>query len=219
MLKSDPLSTTEERNAKTVEGRITSLFSGRGLVDEHIYFSDDCVVGCKQLQLGDNVSVEATRTSSQAGWIARRVVLVNDWDTDADTTDTETTNELLGMVTYYRDGSGLINEKHSFQKAKCSKGYYPIVNDFVQYEIKSCQGLDGEIISVKPLREKEFVGIITDVINRYGFIDNDVYFHMSACGSYQPRKGDCVQVNAMESKQRKANWRAVKVQRVKQDAQ
>eukprot|EP00794_Sanderia_malayensis_P005865 gene5865-6558_t len=209
---------SENRFTKATFGEVTSIFSGRGLIEDHIYFSEDCVVGNERLQIGDKVSVEASRIGVHGGWVADRVTAVKEWDNDSESK--ETTSELLGMVTYFMRGSGMINEKYPFHKYSCQQGYNPIVNDFVQCEIKTTETSEEVIISVKPVREKEFVGTITDVINRYGFIDDDIYFHISSCiNSYAPVKGDQVKVCAIESKQKRSHWRATKLEKLKTNFQ
>ena len=205
----------DPENNKTFYGIVTHLYSGRGLIDDHIYFSQDTVIGNARLKVGTKVTVEATRTNQQGGWVAKVVSLFNEWNLESE--DIEKSDEINGIVTYFKGVSGLINDRYSFSKGSCKAIYHPMVNDFVTCEVRTAGGLDGEIVSVKPLREKVFVGYVTNVINRYGFIDEDVFFPLGACRGYFPRVGDCVLVTAIESKQRKSQWRAYKVEKCSED--
>lgn len=211
----DNISNNDPMNNKTFYGIVTHLYSGRGLIDDHIYFSQDTVIRNVRLKIGTKVTVEATRTNEQGGWVAKMVSLFNEWSLDSE--DTEKSDEINGLVTYFKGLSGLINDKYSFSKVSCKGTYHPMVNDFVTCVVRTTGGLDGEIVSVKPLREKEFVGFVTSVINRYGYIDEDVFFPLGACRGYFPRVGDCVLATVIESKQRKSQWRAYKVEKCSKD--
>ena len=208
-------SNSVSRNNKTIYGKVTSLYSGRGLIDDYIYFSQETVVGNARLRVGTKVIVDATRSSEQAGWLAKRVALFNEWNLDSEAE--ETFDEINGLITYFSGVSGLINDRYSFSKASCNGTYHPMVNDFVTCKIHIVGGEDGDVVSVKPLREKEFIGFITNVIGKYGFIDEDIFFPIGACRGYRPRIGDCVLVTAIEAKQRKSQWRAYKVEKCTED--
>lgn len=196
---------------QTFHGTVTSLYSGRGLINDHIYFSLDSVIGNARLKIGIKVTVEATRAGPQGGWVAKKVSLFNEWNVDS--AEKEEVNEINGIVSYFNVVSGLINDRYSFTKAVCTGTYHPMVNDFVSCKIRTVGGLDEEVMSVRPLRERQFVGSVTNLINRYGFVDDDIFFPLGACRGYSPRKGDCVFVTAIESKQRKSDWRAYRVER------
>ena len=201
-------------NSQTFHGTVTGLYSGRGLVDDHIYFSQDAVIGNAKLKIGAKVTVDATRTNAQGGWVAKKVSLFTEWNLESE--DTEEMNEINGIITYFSVVSGLINDKYSFTKDVCIGTYHPMVNDFVTCVIRETGGQE-DVVSVKPLREKVFVGIVTHLINRYGFVDNDIFFPLGACRGYCPRKGDYVLVNGIESKQRKSQWRAYKIEKCSED--
>ena len=215
----EKISDSDEPNQKTFHGEITSLYSGRGLIDDHIFFSQDIVVGNTRLKVGTKVVVEASRTNSQGGWVATKVTVFKEWGVDSE--ETETVTEIIGMVTYARGVSGLVNDKYSFTKAHCLGNYHALVNDFVKCELRTLGkgDTDGEIISVKPLREIQFVGMVTEAINYFGFVDGDIYFPFGACkpGSYRPRTGDWVLVTAMESKAKKSHWRGRVIERATED--
>ena len=215
----EKISDSDEPNRKTFHGEITSLYSGRGLIDDHIFFSQDIVVGNTRLKVGTKVVVEASRTNSQGGWVATKVTVFKEWGVDSE--ETETVTEIIGMVTYARGVSGLVNDKYSFTKAHCLGNYHALVNDFVKCELRTFGkgDTDGEIISVKPLREIQFVGMVTEAMNYFGFVDEDIYFPFGACkpGSYRPRKGDWVLVTAMESKAKKSHWRGSVIERATED--
>lgn len=217
--ENEKLSESNEPNKKTFHGEITSLYSGRGLIDEHIFFSQDIVVGNARLKVGTKVIVEASRTNSQGGWVATKVTVFKEWGVDSE--ETEKVTEIIGMVTYVRGVSGLVNDKYSFTKANCLRNYHALVNDFVKCELRTFgkDDSDGEIISVKPLREIQFVGMVTETIDYFGFVDEDIYFPFGACkpGSYRPRKGDWVLVTAMESKHKKSHWRGSVIERASED--
>ena len=200
---------------RTFHGIVTSLYSGRGLVDDHIYFSNDVVLGNARLKIGTKVVVEASRTNEQGGWVAKAVSLLNEWDLDSESV--EKVDDINGIITYFSAVSGLINDMYSFSIASCTGTYQPMVNDFVTCKVKIASGNDKEVISVKPLREKEFVGFVTNVINRYGYIDDDIFFPFRACKGYIPRNGDCVLVTAIEAKQRRSQWRAYRVEKCSTD--
>ena len=201
--------------SKTFDGVVTALYSGRGLIDDHIYFSQETVVGNIKLQIGTKVTVEASRTNEQGGWVATKVQVFNEWNTEQE--EVESVTEINGIITYFKNVSGLINNKHSFSRASCLNNYYPMVNDFVLCKIRSANGLENEIVAVEPLREKQFVGVVTNIMNRYGFIDDEIYFPFGACRGYTPKLGHWVLVTAIESNQRRSQWRAMRLEKCTED--
>ncbi|XP_065066757.1 RNA helicase Mov10l1-like [Rhopilema esculentum] len=201
--------------SKAFDGVVTALYSGRGLIDDHIYFSQETVVGNIKLQIGTKVSVEASRTNEQGGWVATKLQVFNEWNTEQE--EVESVTEINGIITYFKNVSGLINNKHSFSRASCLNNYYPMVNDFVLCKIRNANGLENEVVAVEPLREKQFVGVVTSIMNRYGFIDDDIYFPFGACRGYTPKLSHWVLVTAIESNQRRSQWRAMRVEKCTED--
>ena len=66
---------------------------------------------------------------------------------------------------------------------------------------------------VRPLREESIVGRVSFVCERYGTIDNDVYFsHLSCVRGYCPTVGDEVKCSCVEYNDARSNWRAFSVE-------
>ena len=55
-------------------GVVTSVTSECGMINDHVFFEVDVVLGGMKLEVGDTVHVEAQRKHSRAGWIATRCV-------------------------------------------------------------------------------------------------------------------------------------------------
>ncbi|KAG8196843.1 hypothetical protein JTE90_027556 [Oedothorax gibbosus] len=66
---------SEPVNAKKFRGKVTGINSLEeyGVVNQHVYFSFDVVYSGKNLFVGDNVLVDATRKEAHHGWIASYV--------------------------------------------------------------------------------------------------------------------------------------------------
>ena len=65
--------TTFEANMeKQYDGKVTSLHSGYGLIDNDVYFGYDIVSGARP-KVGDTVKVIARRKHDAAGWRAVKV--------------------------------------------------------------------------------------------------------------------------------------------------
>ena len=72
--KAWPLSETTEREVKEFIGKVTSLHSAYGLIDNEIFFNIQSVDGGVMPQVGETVRVTASRKHGLGGWRADRVV-------------------------------------------------------------------------------------------------------------------------------------------------
>ena len=64
--------TSEANNEKQYDGKVTSLHSGYGLIDNDVYFGYD-IVNRARPKVGDTVRVIAKRKHDAAGWRATKV--------------------------------------------------------------------------------------------------------------------------------------------------
>ena len=69
--------TEEQRRYFT--GTVTSLNEDGGMIDNHVYFDLDSVIGGKEPFVGGAAHVTATRPHVHAGWRATRVDLLMEW--------------------------------------------------------------------------------------------------------------------------------------------
>lgn len=66
---------------------------------------------------------------------------------------------------------------------------------------------------VRPLREETKVGQVSSVCQRYGTIEDDIYFTLSSCvRGYCPKVGDHVECSCVEHNDSRSNWRAFSVE-------
>lgn len=66
---------------------------------------------------------------------------------------------------------------------------------------------------VRPLREEIMFGQVSFVCQRYGTIENDIYFTLSSCSrGYCPEVGDEVKCCCVEYNDSRSNWRAFSVE-------
>ena len=228
-----------EADARTAvfSGSVTQMFSGHGLIDGEVYFSENVVLGAHHIQVGDKVSVVARQQFEDGGWVAESVTVVEStWEKEGEEVPIVATGE-VGKVTHFRDGEGIINKNISFDISVCHEGYIPHVGDWVAVELDTSDLNDSSAdntqqtydeygfetqtntkdrfsyaASVMPLREWSFEGTITAAMADHGYVDEEVYFRRDAClKGYWPRKWDTVKVGAIESTQGKCGWRAVSI--------
>ena len=197
---------------KVCDGKVTHLYDGSGIIENDIYFTFDLVLGGVRPQLGDKVHVIAKRESETAGWKAVRVEVLTEWTTDHVFTarDVET---FIGSITKLSVITGVVNGEINFDLSCLRPGYIPYQGDWVKLDIeRPSQGVI-EVKSAIPLRERTFTGTVSSVSPGFGYIDDEVYFGVGACSrNYRPRRGDLVNVTAMESHQGRVTWRALKVE-------
>ncbi|XP_013385978.1 RNA helicase Mov10l1 [Lingula anatina] len=214
------------QTSRTIDGTVTSLHNGYGLVDNEIYFTFDSVIGGCRPALGAHVHVQAVRQKQHGGWQAQRVVIEDSsWDggqklhnnnynpiiSQDDPEQVAIRDTQVAMVTSIKGDLGLLNDEVSFSvQSAALHGFAPYRGDWVvaqtttNTETGYCTAE-----SISPLREQDFSGEINAVLHGYGFIDEEIYFPLSACvQGYQPRRGDRVKGVMLESRQGKCSWRA-----------
>ncbi|KAL8585612.1 hypothetical protein ACOMHN_067057 [Nucella lapillus] len=215
-------------------GTVSQVFSGHGLIDGHIYFSDQTVHTDKPLRVGDKVSVVARQQFTNGGWTADSVTMVEGserwWDEGGEEEAPVVPTGEVGRVTRFRDGEGFINGTIAFHLSACREGYRPCVGDWVSVELdtgddpgdgddkrgddEDKQGAgnreDGNDDEVSPVRERCFEGRVSAVMGDHGYVDGEVFFRRNVCvGGCWPRRGQVVRGGAVESSQGHCSWRAV----------
>ena len=68
-----------EEQRRYFTGTVTSLNEDGGMIDNHVYFDLDSVIGGKEPFVGGAAHVTATRPHVHAGWRATRVDLLTEW--------------------------------------------------------------------------------------------------------------------------------------------
>ena len=198
---------------KCFTGKITSLFNGRGLIEDHVYFTLNVVIGGELVHVGDDVHVEASRTHSEGGWIANKIQLLSDWTTTANE-NKRNIETMVKIVKYFSTTTqtGKLDNEIEFSRSVCQYLYTPYQGDFVKTDLERSGEDQVNVVSVCPVRQKKITGTVTDFSGKFGFIDNDLYFQIFVCiRGYTPRKGDKVTAVAIESKSFKGGWRAMSV--------
>ncbi|XP_072174451.1 RNA helicase Mov10l1-like [Diadema setosum] len=196
---------------RTVNGKITHLYLDYGLIDNTIHFSFDAVRPGNRPKVGAKVEAAVRFGGHEdVGLRAHEVtVYVGDWDDS--TAVVEEVEWIIGKVTRAEKTSGIIDGSIMYDQDACPYGFSPYRGDWVLMEMMV--GKEGEarrVRTLRPLREKRFVGYITHVYPGYGFIDSSIYFNFKACErNYRPQKDDFVEGKAVESDQSKGQWRAV----------
>ena len=133
---SNTVATTAEQR-RYFTGTVTSLNEDGGMIDNHVYFELDCILGGQQPFVGGAAHVTATRAHVHAGWRAIRVDLLSEWHPDEGSE-----NELVvGVVSGWsrtrcvvESGSGEV----TFAPNECRpvSGYRPHVGDSIEVRCK-----------------------------------------------------------------------------------
>ncbi len=212
--------TVDPSNIKTVTGTITqTLSTGYGLIDDDIVFTYDVVEGKHRPRVGTKVQVEAYRENAAGGWKARKVSLTLDWNVDdPNAEDPIEIQTIVGTITKVelQTGKGYINNTIVFNQDALAHAFKPYRGDWVEAELHRDPETQEEFAkNVRPLRHREFDGVVTHAYPGYGYIDNKIYFMFSNCipKEYRPDKGDAVKGKAIESDQSKGRWRAIGVEK------
>jgi hypothetical protein len=217
-----PEATKSEPDSLGVQGKVTSIHNGYGVIDKEIYFSFECVVGGVRPKVGDVANVLATRKSVDDGWKAEQVSVVTGVSWDAHLEDNGSAKQpvpevvsetVVGMVTGASSGQGLVNNDISFEKDAVTPDYIPYRGDWVTCDIER-NTINGtcHAIKIAPLRTMDFNGEINSVLNGFGYINRDIYVQFDACriaSDCEARRGEKVCGKAIESNQGKCNWRAI----------
>lgn len=217
----------DSRLKKSFDGIITSFFNNRGLVDDHVYFTISVVLANEKPKVGDSVHVVATRSHALGGWIAKQVTITNGWGFGGMDEDDGKPyqDKVLASVVDCNDGIVSLKADDEFHVSlkKFKVGFIPYRGDWVQVDIliggsdrnfsgKASLLKEEQIISVNPLREKGVVGVVTQLLRGYGFIDDDIFFPFSVCAKGKRLQvGDPVFACIVESHQKKGEWRATYV--------
>ena len=199
------------RLTKNVFGKVTRLYDGAGVIEEDIYFTFDTVIGGTRPEVGTEVHVEAFRERETTGWKATRVQVISEWKLD-EVDSPSSAETFIGTITNITHESGVVDNDITFKMSCVRYGYVPFQGDWVKLDIDRARDGTAEVRGVMPLREKNLTGVVTYVSSGFGYIDGEVFFSCGVCArGYRPRQGDNVRVTAIESKQGKAVWRAIKV--------
>ena len=207
---------------KVIIGKVTSIHSGYGMIDNEVYFSLECTEGQRTPQLDDTVEVEASRQQDSAGWRAMHVRVISHdddhvWEDVAEEprisnkkrNDGKAEEFVVGMVTRTGKDQGVVNESYNFLFTDCCDGYTPYKGDWVNIKLGSDR---TTVVSVKPLREQSFEGKVNTVQSGFGYINSDIYFTFSVCEEgFVPRRGERVCGKAIEITRGRSTWRALTV--------
>ena len=191
-------------------GVVTSLDDGGGLIDQHVYFEQSCVLGDERIEVGATVHVQATREHHQAGWKATRVQLVLHWRPDA----TSSSHMVVGSITNLGRSQGIASDGSKdirFPLSSVDANYRPTVGDWVQLLVLEQD--DTVVVSaVTPLRRRTFSGVVTMFNRGEGTVDGTVFFAAGVVtDGYRPRLGDEVSGECVEWKHN-TSWRALSLQ-------
>jgi len=204
---------SKPRLKKDLFGKVTRLYDGSGVIEGDVYFTFDCVIGGVRPEIGTEVLVEATRNSETAGWKATRVQVMKEWKLDDAKNHPSSAETFIGMITSIDQESGVVDNDVTFKLSCVRFGYAPHQGDWVKLDLEKSRDGTADVRGVMPLREKNFTGTVNYVYSGFGYIDEDVFFTCGVCPrGYRPCRGDAVKVTAIESQQRKALWRAIKVE-------
>ncbi len=227
-----------KKEEKSIDGSITALYTGYGLVDNDIYFDFSVVQGGMLPKVGDHVHVLAERKHLDGGWKAVKVSAMDSWEDSLDVSDANgesslkvegfqnagstkdgKTENIVGLVTKFEDDEGVINNVIPFNVQDTLCDYTPYRQDWVKAQvIHSAERATKYAINIEPLRQKSFQGQVEKVLQGFGFIsssqvNSDVYFTFSVLHEgYIPRRGDKVDVVAIEVSGSKSQWRALRIE-------
>ncbi|KAH9504829.1 hypothetical protein Btru_062059 [Bulinus truncatus] len=221
----------EVANVRCVQGKVTHINQGHGLIDRDIYFSDSDLKGNDKLEVGDEVLVKAVQYSQDGGWYAESITITKQtWDSEENEAEIDLNvlqdKVVVGKVTWIQDGLGKINNFIDFDMKNCKDGFVPNKGDWVsayvqvQDKEESCIN-DGwnnntstvgkTAVCITPSRQWEIEGIVTVVKNDHGYINDQVFFDKCSCkNGFWPRRNAAVKVIAIESSvSSRCDWRAI----------
>ncbi|BFZ08818.1 hypothetical protein BsWGS_11857 [Bradybaena similaris] len=224
---------TDNAAVRSFQGSVTHMFQNHGLIDGDVYFSVSDVHFDDKLQIGDKVLVKAAQQHKDGGWYAENIVVIkNTWDQEKQQEPLEIDLDILqsrvvlGKVSFLQDAVGQIDANVTFDVVDCKDGYVPVIGDWVSANvveemvenIQEDEWSDSSHVKVRkaynvcPARVRNFEGFVSAFKYDHGYISGDTFFYKGAClNGYQPKKSDSVKVTAIESSQRKCEWRAVSI--------
>ena len=206
---------------KAINGIVTSINNGYGLIDGDIYFTVDVMEGNRMPSSGDAVHVIAERKHALGGWRAVSVLPVSETkkaDCGFDDNQSSISSQTkIGTVTSVSKTACTIDNHIHFSPADTKFDFIPYVGDLVRALVQT-DSTTGEATAqnVEPLRIKEFEGKVTMIGQGSGMVDNEIHFTFGACkpGTFL-KKGDSAVGTAIESSRGKATWRAMQITKAK----
>ena len=136
------VSASQEKQKRYFTGTVTSINGESGMIDNHVYFDWDCVVGGRKPVVGGATHVTATRDHVYAGWRATRVDLMTEWRPE----EGSETEVVVGVVTGISRTKCVVESGTrdvTFEPSQCrpSSGYHPQLGDSVEVSLKNQHGL------------------------------------------------------------------------------
>lgn len=208
-------------------GSVTHVATDYVLIDDDYMYerNDDLSVN---LKVGDKVYYMAYLRDSDGVLKVRKIISVieDEWDDLRVASRRETCSRMIprsviAKVTK-RQGRIVVVEPNNIRidLNKVRSAFIPLVGDWLTLESlvelnDRSTDMSGEILevdSIKPLRSKLDVGIISKYDLDVGVIDRQIIFHKQACEpGYIPCVGDKVVSDGIESDQGQYTWRSITV--------
>lgn len=123
----------EEEERRYFTGAVTSLNEDGGMIDNHVYFDLDSIIGGKEPFVGGAAHVTASRPHLHAGWRATRVDLLMEWHPD----EVSEIELVVGVVSGWSHTKCVIESgagEVTFAPNECrpASGYRPHVGDCIE---------------------------------------------------------------------------------------
>ncbi|XP_023232435.1 RNA helicase Mov10l1-like [Centruroides sculpturatus] len=217
----------ENMETNTFFGTITSInhIEKYGLINKDVYFDFKVVIGDMQLKKGDYVTGTSVRYSKDQNWVAVSVFLSTECWESGISEKTGSTSKIKSLetelkekkavttnITYMNKDKLIFNHILEVSANKITKEYSAKQGDWIKIEL-----VDDEKYNIHPLRKLEISeGKITRLIRSgCGIIDHKIFFTKDVClNDFIPKRGDLVDVEAVESNQMNFEWRAISVKKV-----
>ncbi|XP_009874106.1 PREDICTED: putative helicase Mov10l1, partial [Apaloderma vittatum] len=216
-----------DEELKTIQGVVTRLCHGYGMIDDMITFTRDAVTKNISLTVGQEVTAIVEEDKTSGGLKAMRVdAIQNTWEDFSSTYDASELNMkiLIGTITSVSKDGGYIDMNTFFAMEDVCEGFQPYEGDWVQakYFINPLTN-NSEAVGVNPLRYKQVDKVrISGICGRSGTVDESIFFTLDSLklpDGYSPCRHDLVNTIVVESNQSCYIWRALCLVPVSQDGQ
>lgn len=208
-------------------GTITSINHKEryGLINKNIYFDFKVVYGETTFNIGDNVTGNSVRYNEHDSWVATTVFQTTEcWETETDVKNSkpeaepiETTLEekkaVIATVSHMDEDKLIFNDTLQIATNVLNIEYPARKGDWVKIEL-----MDNGKYTIRALRKLKISnGKITWLLRRgCGVVDNKILFtEESSLDNLNLKRGDIVELEAVESKQKNYEWRAIRIAKAK----
>lgn len=221
---------TNLREEKDIFGTITEVNQAErfGVIDGTTFFSFDKLFGSKHPKVGEKVAAKISRLRPEHSFVAECVNVIDElWEVEdvqeekkqsnpskSLSVENSKENHIVSIVREVKLNGAVKMEdflEFNFKDTQCK--FVPCIGDVLLLHV--LEDIDNEnekkVLGFEAIRADQVEGEITMCKQDGGVINNEVWFSYSACQNFQPKRGDKVIAQTVETKRGKFMWRATRV--------